>query len=827
MSPAAALEHVGPALAAASVRGAAILLAALLLTWLLRRHSAAARHAIWAGAIVMQLLVLALAAWGPRWHVALPHAVTDAVSPIVAIPVAERTAPAPADRVSAFTSTTVVTPPPTSSLTVSAASSAEVLTPPPPVASRVNGRTLLLTLWALGALVVLLRLVVGTIVVAALARRGARVDDGGWLSLTQRLATSLGIERPLTLMRGSRVGVPITWGIIYPVVLLPDDADAWTEERRRFVLVHEMAHVKRLDALTQLVGQLALALFWFDPLVWIANRRMQMEREHACDDYVLRHGTAPSLYAEELLAMVRRLGTPARRDAQPAFAALAMARRSEFEGRMLSILDPVLDRHPLSGARTAMSIAAALLVVVPLAALQPYQAPAVPAAPAAPVAAAAATAQRPAPAAPASPAYPALPAMPSPVMGRAAAAATPFAPLAPMTSSASTPVAAPAAPAAPSAPNVVLVQGRDCANARLGSPGTITSIHSDHDDDENAGIIEYYSFTGSRCSQATIAGRVSYTADESDVSDMSDEAHAFFRERTDGDDRSLSIHRMDGTLVRSYRHNGASVAWDDDGRRWLARFLPQVLADAGLNVKPRVARWFREGGVDGALRGIAALHGSGAKASHFSALLAYRLSADDVAKVVRQAGHDLPSSGDLSAVLTQAAPALRNTAAAVEVMRTIATIPSSGDRAAVLSVYGQTDNRDALLALARVAAGLPSSGDRAGVLASLAPRYLAGNDGALRDAWFGAAGTIPSSGDKAGLLGVAIGYAARSDDDALAVIRVARQVASSGDRAGVLSALANTNALRSTAVRDAYLQAVHELPSSSDERRALEALSRP
>src|SRR5205085_2859823 len=114
-------------------------------------------------------------------------------------------------------------------------------------------------------------------------------------------------------------------------------------------------------------------LFWFNPLVWIANRRMQMEREHACDDYVIRHGTAPSTYAEELLTMVRSLGEPNRRTTQPAFAALAMARRSEFEGRMLSILDPVLDRHPLSKVRLATSAVLALLFVVPLAALQPYR----------------------------------------------------------------------------------------------------------------------------------------------------------------------------------------------------------------------------------------------------------------------------------------------------------------------------------------------------------------------------------------------------------------------------------------------------------------------
>ena len=259
---------------------------------------------------------------------------------------------------------------PASTVATPAASAPDATTPAshlPPL------RTVLLTIWALGAAVVLLRLAMGTMIVARLARRGARVDDGGWLSLAQRLANTLRIQRPLILLRGDRLGVPVTWGIVYPIVLLPEDADEWSEERRRYVLVHEMAHVKRLDALTQLLGQVALALFWFDPLVWIANRRLQLEREHACDDYVLRHGTQPSTYAADLLSMVQSLGTPAHRSAQPAFAALAMARRSEFEGRMLSILDPVLDRHPLDQGRTLMSAFATLLLVVPLAALQPIR----------------------------------------------------------------------------------------------------------------------------------------------------------------------------------------------------------------------------------------------------------------------------------------------------------------------------------------------------------------------------------------------------------------------------------------------------------------------
>ena len=196
-----------------------------------------------------------------------------------------------------------------------------------------------------------------------------------WLSLTQRLANRLGVTRPLILLRGERLAVPVTWGIVYPAVLLPQDADSWSEERRRFVLVHEMAHVKRFDALTQLLAQISLAVFWFDPLVWLAAHRMRVEREHACDDYVLRDGTAPSLYAGELLEMVRSIGMPRHDRAAPAFAALAMARRSEFEGRMLAILDPRLDRHTLTRRGTLMTAVIVALLTLPLAALRPFQQP--------------------------------------------------------------------------------------------------------------------------------------------------------------------------------------------------------------------------------------------------------------------------------------------------------------------------------------------------------------------------------------------------------------------------------------------------------------------
>src|SRR4030095_8597368 len=81
--------------------------------------------------------------------------------------------------------------------------------------------------------------------------------------------------------------MPLTFGLLQSRVLLPSDADAWPHERRRAVLMHELSHVERHDCLTQALAQLACALYWFHPLVWLAAHRMRVERERACDDRAL------------------------------------------------------------------------------------------------------------------------------------------------------------------------------------------------------------------------------------------------------------------------------------------------------------------------------------------------------------------------------------------------------------------------------------------------------------------------------------------------------------------------------------------------------------
>jgi beta-lactamase regulating signal transducer with metallopeptidase domain len=843
---------VGPLLDAA-LRGAVVLLVALVLSVLLQRRSAALRHAIWAGAITAQIVLLALALWGPRWRVAAPDAVSALVSPRD-----DESAPVPTPESVSPTLTPMSTPvsvPPKNASTgvpgpggtryvvpttdtvvpraTDVASSTTARAPAPARRAPSLGRVLLV-LWALGAAAVLLRLAVGTVIVSGLARRGRRVDDGGWLSLAQRLASALRIDRPLTLMRGDRLGVPVTWGVVYPVVLLPEGADEWPEERRHYVLVHEMAHVKRLDALTQLIGQVTLALFWFNPLMWIAVRRMQLEREHACDDYVLLHGTQPSRYAADLLEMVQSLGTPEHRAAQPAFAALAMARRSEFEGRMLSILDPRLDRHPLHRGRTLMSALAALLIIVPLAALQPYRsapaqrsaAPAPGSSPVARVTAAAPdanavrTSDR-----PVSHQLESLDGARSALGARLGTMDTARARVASSAAMPSTGSTSSTSASASSSTSSSTSQDDDsCERFQYGNSSQ-RSFHMHANDDGGRATIRYLDFDQSHCRAAAIDGKIVTPDNEDHIVSVLPEGsgRAYFRERTGRSDRELTF--ANGRIT--YRVDGVERPYDDEGRRWFAELLPRVLAEASINVEQRVKYWRSQGGTDVALRHIADLRSSGAKRAHYDAVLDTQLSATELERLVKQAGADIPSSGDLRAVLSKAAQqSNRGKVSPSTLEAAIGAVPSSGDLTAVLLAYAQADDKEQLLAVARTALKVPSSGDLSRFLIEVAPRYLGRDDAALHAAYLKAARSVPSSGDLSRVLVNAVPYATKSSELTLSIMTTAGAIASSGDRANVFVALAGAGAVRSQLLRDEYLTLVKELPASGDMRRALEALTR-
>ena len=158
----------------------------------------------------------------------------------------------------------------------------------------------------------------------------------------------------------------MTFGVLRPAVFLPRDAAQWSEERRRIVLLHELAHVRRWDVAAQLAARLALVLNWWNPMAWKAWREFLKERERATDDLVLRFGARPTDYASHLLEVARAMhGAPSL-----GWAAVAMARSSQLEGRLASILDSRVNRKSAGRTSALAAMVAVIAIVAPLAAVR-------------------------------------------------------------------------------------------------------------------------------------------------------------------------------------------------------------------------------------------------------------------------------------------------------------------------------------------------------------------------------------------------------------------------------------------------------------------------
>jgi beta-lactamase regulating signal transducer with metallopeptidase domain len=202
------------------------------------------------------------------------------------------------------------------------------------VTTRLQGHwpSYLLWSWLAGFLLVAGALGAGQLSLRSL-RAGSLPADEEWQALLRSLRDDLKVRRPVELLQTSEGRMPMTWGSWRPVLLLPDEAEGWSQERRRVVLLHELAHIKRWDCLTQFIARAACSVYWFNPLVWVAVRRMEAERERACDDLVLREGCRASLYAEHLLEIARAFRSVSHA------AAIGMARESGLQGRLTAIVD--------------------------------------------------------------------------------------------------------------------------------------------------------------------------------------------------------------------------------------------------------------------------------------------------------------------------------------------------------------------------------------------------------------------------------------------------------------------------------------------------------
>lgn len=326
------------------VKATVVLVAALAVTRVMERSSAVSRHLVWFVSLGALLLIPALASWSPLRFAILPADAlpTDVGAPAMRGPASTTAVPSTAP---AGVAPTTSPSAPNVEATVNTVRS--IVSPKMQWFGILSDPTVLFGIWASVAILFACWLAYGALSVHRIIRRSRTLDAPDWMNPLWEVADRLELASAPRLVRSEDAKMPFACGLLQPTIVLPAECDGWTLDRRRAVLLHELAHIRRRDLVGHTVGRFACALYWFHPLVWTAAKRLRSESERACDDLALTCGARASDYAEHLLDIV----TGVRHHATPAVA-LAMARRKEFEGRMLAILDPELRRGAPSRKQT-------------------------------------------------------------------------------------------------------------------------------------------------------------------------------------------------------------------------------------------------------------------------------------------------------------------------------------------------------------------------------------------------------------------------------------------------------------------------------------------
>ena len=703
-------QSFAPALADAALRAAVLLLlaAGVILSW--RGASAAARHLVWTGALAGALAMPLLTAFVPGLPVSNFPDVRRLWSPVPSGVLPDESFVAAGDAVTAVSVSATIEPPVPAAALAAAADAAVrrgtlapdasldvslAATEAPRLPTGGDRVPLLVALWALGAALVLVPVVLGRLRVLLIARHARPVLGAPWADVAADvLARHPGAAR-VRLLESDDATMPMTWGALHPVVLLPTAAASWTVRQRRDVLLHELAHVRRRDCLTQLVAQLACAVHWFNPLAWIAARRLQVEREHACDDSVLAAGARPSDYATHLLEVARtmRVGSVA------PLGAVAMARRAQLSERLLAVLDARRRRDQLTARVAVPATAVAMAVVLVLAAFEPARADARRSIGDAlvldedPYERKVKPKREPAPAPQekrrpaerrdarhdaraqasldfiASTLMPEAP-RPTPCCRDAASSATSSSAIPSADSGSLTGDSIVVDADAGVARVYGLAAGRGTGasaplSARAGSRAQ-SGCSATKNTSSTSNIVNgtkrtmKVSWTGEGCSFTFESeGKVGIAPDFSDISDVSDGGWVEITERVSGTVRRYDVRSRNGALERRFTVDGERRELDAEARRWIAATLLEIERRTAAFAESRVSAIFRSGGAGAVMEEIGRLGSDYARRVYFSELFDQGADFDDafLARATAQMTRSVDGDYELRVVLGEVAGA--------------------------------------------------------------------------------------------------------------------------------------------------------------------------
>jgi beta-lactamase regulating signal transducer with metallopeptidase domain/ankyrin repeat protein len=220
--------------------------------------------------------------------------------------------------------------------------------------------TILLLAWIAGAAFLMLSLIVDLLRVRHIRRHG--LPSKQLRSMVNQLTVEARLK-PVGVLLHEKIEGPVTFGFFRPTVMLPADAENWSEADLRRAFMHELEHIRRGDWITQVAARVACAFYWFHPFIWMAWRRLCLEAERSCDNAVVRNAENTA-YAEQLVSLSRQLAT--RRSP----VMLGMAKRSDLARRVSSLLDTTQARGQAGLAAAALAVLIGSGVVIGIAPLK-------------------------------------------------------------------------------------------------------------------------------------------------------------------------------------------------------------------------------------------------------------------------------------------------------------------------------------------------------------------------------------------------------------------------------------------------------------------------
>ena len=227
-----------------------------------------------------------------------------------------------------------------------------------------------LSIYSLISMFLLMRLCSHYLITRRWCREASLCDNLVDVDLLENCAEQLKLKKLPELRFSEHVESPVITGLMKPVLLLPTNATEWSEETLKMVMLHELGHVQRRDLWTSLAGQIACALHWFNPLVWMLRKRLTHECEYACDAHVISSGAHPKNYINALCDVAEACCAYKLKNttALGFSAALAMANQASLRNRVTNLLEgrPGVNRVNTMLVMLVLSVSASIAMAINL-----------------------------------------------------------------------------------------------------------------------------------------------------------------------------------------------------------------------------------------------------------------------------------------------------------------------------------------------------------------------------------------------------------------------------------------------------------------------------